>query len=195
VPVAVLREEGFDGDVAVNARGLPPGWTARRLVISKGSDTGDLEILRDEGSPAVASIEVATDSMTAALPPVVGEDGFGYLERARTKLTVAFVESPQFALRIEEQPGGFVIERKGSAPIEIPVTVERLKGFDDPLTFALEDAPGGVSISSQDATHVWLIVDPAQAKPDKYRIALRAAASRQERELTEVSTGFRLQVK
>jgi hypothetical protein len=195
VPVAVMREEGFEGDVPVTARGLPPGWTVRPLVISKGSDTGDLEIVRDDGSPSTASIEVASDALTAALPPVVGEDGFGYLERARTKITVSFVESPQFALRIEEQPGGFVIEQKSPVPVEIPVMVERIKGFDASLTFALEDAPDGVSIKSQDASHVWLVADRSSAKPGKYRIALRAAATREGRELTEVSTGFRLQVK
>lgn len=195
VPVVITREESFQEDVTVIARGLPSGWTAKPLTIAKGSDSGELEVVREDGGPASGSFEVLGNSQIALLPPVLGEDGLGYLEQPRTKIRVSFVESPLFSLRVEEQSGGFAVDRGNTASLEIPITVDRAKGFDGALTFGVEDPPDGVSVKSQDGSHVWLAVDSTVVKAGRYRIAVRGTASHEGKELAEVSTGFGLRVK
>jgi hypothetical protein len=195
VPVGIAREEGFQEDVEVSARNLPPGWSVKPLVIANGHDKGELEVRREDGSATAGSLEIAGNSQPAVVPPLLTEDGLGYLERPRTKVSVSFVESPLFSLRIEEPFSGFVIDRKGAARIEIAVGVDRAKGFDGELTLGLEDLPDGVAVSEQAPEHLWIRTDPQIVKPGRYRIAARATAKYQGREATEVSAGIRLQVK
>lgn len=195
VPVAIAREEGFQEDVQVSPRGLPQGWTAKPLTIAMGHDKGELEIQREDGAPLTGQFEIVGNSQSAVLPPMLTEDGFGYIEAADTKVSVSFVEGPLFSLKIEEPNGGFVIDRLGAAAIEIPVTVARAKGFDGELRFTLEDAPEGVTVKAQDATHLWIQADPQLAKPGRYRIAVGATGTAHGRESVDVSSGFRLQVK
>lgn len=195
LPVSISREEGFDGDVPVTVRGLPAGWSAKPLTIAKGSDSGDLEIWREDSSPAQASFEVLSGTQIAAVPPFLGEDGLGYLEAARTQVGVSFVDAPLFTLRPEEAPKGYIADLVSTAPLEIPVVIERSQGFEGPITLGIDDLPAGAMVKSQDDSHVWIQIDPAVAKAGTYRIALRGLTSYQGKERVEVSTGFRLQVK
>ncbi|MEO8658269.1 MAG: PPC domain-containing protein [Bryobacteraceae bacterium] len=205
VPVVVSREEGFEGPIEILAN-LPHGWTAKPLTIALGQDSGDLEITRGQGSSG-AAIEVtgkakvgALDRLaTARLAPLVGEDGSGYLELPRERFSLSFVEVPQFALKVEEPNPGFVIDTKKTVMVEIPVLVERVGAFVAPLALQVDGLPEGVKLVAQKADgatpSLSLEADPKVAKPGRYRIAIRASAAFEGREMVEGTSGLRLQVK
>ena len=195
VPVAISREEGFQEDVQVSPRGLPLGWAAKPLTIAMGHDKGELEIQREDGASLTGQFEIVGNSQFGVLAPILTEDGFGYIEAPETKVTVSFVEGPLFSLKVEEPNGGFAIDSQKEGSVEIPVMVVRATGFDGVLKFKIEDAPEGVTIKAQDATHLWIQADPRQTKAGRYRIALGATGTAQGRESVDVSSGFRLQVK
>lgn len=207
IPIAVAREEGFKDAVEVEFRRLPDGWTAKPLVVAAGQETGDLEISRSEGSALAATLEVTAKSkigdrdvvQPALRPPVLTEDGSGYLEMAMSGVAVQFVEDPVIGLKLEEPNGGFVIDLKKTTNVELPVTLERPQGPGEALTFAIEELPDGVVLKSQrvdgDAAVLTLEAEPGKVKPGAYRIAARAIGRFDQREVVEVTSGVRLGVK
>jgi len=206
IPVVLSREEGFEGPIEIGAN-LPHGWTAKPLMVAVGQDSGDLEITREQGSLSGATIEVTGKAkvgdreqvVAARLVPLVGEDGSGYLEPPRERFSLNFVEVPQFALKVEEPNPGFVIDTNKSVTVEIPVRVERAAVFTGPLAVQVDGLPEGVKLTSQKAdgatASLSLEADPKVAKPGRYRIAVRASAAFQGREMVEGTSGLRLQVK
>ena len=207
IPVAVSREEGFSGSVEIAAANLPKGWTARPLTLQAGQDTGDLEIVREEGGPASAEIEIRAKAKAgeqeivqeAPGPPLIAEDGLGYLEPPRTAVSVWFVDAPAFSLKVDEPSPGFVIDLKKSTRVEIPVTVERSSAFEGAVTFQAENLPEGVALQTQrvDGSKATLTLeaDPRKVKTGRYRIAARAGGLFQGQEAVDVTPGLRLQVK
>ncbi len=207
IPVAVSREEGFNGSVEIVGANLPKGWTARPLTLQAGQDTGDLEIMREEGGPASAGIEIRAkakmgeqEMLVAALgPPLITEDGLGYLEPPLAGLGVWFVDAPAFSLKVEEPSPGFVIDLKKATRVEVSVTIERSSGFEGALTFQAENLPEGVTLQAQrvDGNKAILTIeaDPQKVKTGRYRIAARAGGVYQGQEAVDVTSGLRLQVK
>jgi hypothetical protein len=207
IPVAVSREEGFRDSVEITAANLPKGWTARPVTLLTGQEKGDLEITRDADSAASAEVEIHAKAKigdrevleTAQVPPVLTEDGPGYLEPERSAVSVQFVDGPVVNLKVEEPNGGFAIDLKKRLRVEIPVAVERSQGFSEALQFEIDDLPEGLLVlpqrSAEDTLALTLEADKAKVKPGAFRIAVRATGQFQGREIVEVTSGFRLSVK
>ena len=140
--------------------------------------------------------------MPVLVPPVSSEDGLGYLELPRETIQIAFVEKPVFSLTVEPPSTGFVIDRAKKPELQLPCKVERCAeclGADVPLKFDVEEIPEGVRVTSQQveagSAVLMLAADPKAVKPGQYRIALRATADVNGRQLLETSSAIPLRVK
>ena len=203
----MVREEGFGGSVTVTARNLPAGWKAVPLTIPAGTEKGDLEIERTEESVQVAHLELQAQAVisdhpvvhTVAAPPLLSEDGSGYVEEPRGLVTVAFTARPVFHLNVDEPSSGFLLDFSKSVQIDVPLKVERSGGAESPLTFQVENLPEGVTLKTQRtegvSTYLTLLADPGKVKAGRYRFAVSAVSTLQNREIFDVTPGLRLQVK
>ncbi len=208
IPVAIVREEGFKGDVEVTVEDLPTGWTATPLRISGGEDSGKLDI-KGHGSAALhivahAKINDKDCVQQALVPPVSTEDGPGFLESPRDTVQVAFVEPPAYSLTVEPPPSGFVFDRAKSQGVQIACKIERCAeciAADAPLTFDVEGLPEGMRLQSQQiaagggSASLTLTADRKVVKPGQYRLALRAKAIVNGRELSETTSAMGVRVK
>ncbi len=215
VPVMVTSEEGFNGQIEITARDLPPGLTAKPLTLGFGKDSGTLEIWHDPktlppgdrgwvrvpltvvGTARIGDQEVSHE---AELPPFYSEDGAGYNEPFRTELALWLVEPALFSIGVEEPFRGFRMDLAKDGRVEVEVDIKREKGFQAPLEFAGIDLPEGVSIAmegaaTEGAVKIVLVGDPDKAPRGKYRIALRASAAHGGKPISEVTRGFGLQIK
>jgi hypothetical protein len=207
IPVAVAREEGFRDGVEVVADALPDGWTTRPLTLGAGQETGDLEIVRGPGAPRTGTVEIRAKAKigdremvrAALVPPVLTEDGAGFLEPDRSGIVVQFVDEPVAGLKLEEPNGGFVIDLKKTTKVDVPITVERSSEFTGSLAFQIEELPEGVALQAQrvdgDRAVLTLEAEPGKVKPGAYRIAARATGQFQGRDVVEVTSGVRLGIR
>ena len=215
VPVVVSHEEGFKGKINIEARNLPSNLITKTLTIGYGEESASLEIeQKANGSDvgvcgqAEARIQVVATaelngkqvSQIATLPPLLTEDGPGYIEVPRTALSVRFVEPALFSLDVEEPFRGFVLDFNQGNRLEFPVSIKRAKGFVAPVKLEVENLPEGLELKVLDSTEtgkiqVALIADRSKAKAGRYRLALKGVAVTREQTAVEFTRGFGVAVK
>jgi hypothetical protein len=137
-------------------------------------------------------------------PPISTGDGAGYLELPRQTIQVTFVEKPQIALSVEPPPPGFVIDRAKSPEVQLVCKIERCTQCAAPeaqLKFDVEDLPPGMRLVRQEggpggqSETLTLAADPKAVEPGQYRIALRARARADGREISETTPAISIRVK
>ena len=208
-------EEGFRGPVEVTALGLPHGLEAKPVVLWPDAPSGTLEIRHDlsvlSASPdtgwaqarfrvhGTARIEGKELSRQAELPPFYTEDGAGYNEAPATDVLASFVEPPMFAMRVEQPFRGFRLDLNSGGTVEVPVAISRADGFDSGLQLEPIGFPQGLRLTAgaerEGMITAVLEADPDQIERRPHRVAIRASANWGGRPLTEVTSGFTVQVK
>ena len=133
--IAAFRQDGFDGDIVVSAESLPPGVTAKPLVLHNGNDNGFFVLqaspdvkrwsgpIRLLGKAKIGDREVVRTARNASL---VWGVIFADSVRVRTRLDIETVLSV-----IQEESAPCAIEVAGGGPLtaelngelEIPVKV------------------------------------------------------------------------
>ena len=215
IPLVLRSEEGFKGGVDIRAEGLPDGLLAQPLRLRTDEPSGVLEIRHDAAvlQPdrstgwvqarvrVLATAQVGSREVTrlAELPSFYSEDGAGYNEVPRSEVLVSFVRPTGFSLSVEEPFRGFRMDLSKGARVEVPVSVARAEGFDRALVFRAVEFPPGLRLEAGPEDHggvnVALVGDPAVLEARAHRIALRASATGDGDEATEVTRGFTVQVK
>jgi hypothetical protein len=164
-----------------------------------------LRARRPVGVPNRCAFQINDKLVTHAVlvPPVSSEDGAGYLELPRSTIHVAFVDKPLFALSIEEPATGFVIDRARSLELQMRCKIERCAQCApvDALKFDVEGLPPGMRLTSQvlsanaDSGTLTLVADDKKVEAGYHRIALRARARINGREISETTSAITVRVK
>ncbi len=142
--VSAVRSGGFDGPIRLAVKGLPTGVAAEPAEIPAGAKEGTISF-RARGVPAgtFARIEVVSDEFGAAwkslpLPRDGGDEST--LTRVESA-TLVVAEKPHFSL----EAGVTHVTLTPGRSAEIPIQIQRDKGFDGEIRFAFENLPAGVS--------------------------------------------------
>lgn len=189
--VIVDRVDGFSGEVAVRAEGLPEGVTARTIVLGPGqseawlafeaSETAPPGIapVRITGTATIADRAVERLARTASITWGTGniqQDRPEY--RLTSDLYVSVIADPAPATLAAGEDA--VYETALGGTIEIPVRLVRREGFAEALKLTAvnipnELKPGDLSLDAktQEASLKWTISN-ANAKPGIYTFYLRA---------------------
>lgn len=215
IPVTLRSVEGFKGGVDIHAEGLSPGLEAKPLQLRTDEPSGALEIRHNASASRpdattgwvqarvriFGTAQIGSDKFTRAaeLPSFYTEDGAGYNEAPRREVVVSFVEPADFSLTVEQPFRGFRMDLAKGGRVEVPVAIARAEGFEQPLKFESVGFPPGLRLEpgseEQGILRIALIGEPSLLEARSHRIALRASATVDGREITEVTRGFNLQVK
>jgi WD40 repeat protein/mono/diheme cytochrome c family protein len=157
--VTAERFDGFDGEIKVEASGLPSGFTVTTpLVIEAGHGEvkGTIHAAPDAASPseeAWAKVEITASARVEGRPVVMAVNNFGKVKLGeKPKLFVSFEPMPHRAATTTTASND-----KGARPLEITVapgqTVPailriRRNGHDDLATFTVENLPHGVIVDN-----------------------------------------------
>jgi len=192
--VRIARQEGFDGEVAVSAEGLPEGVSCSTAYIGPGSDDTVL-ILRAADNAAFwsGSIRVVAKgtingqevSRYARNGIAVWETGNRQLEppkfRVSSELALAVIDQDPERALVEVGEDKLWETSKGGK-LEIPVRVTRREDFKGDLTLAPNNVPNeikpqNVTIKGDAAEgKLELSITNNNAKPGLYTFYLRADA-------------------
>ena len=215
IPVTIRAEEGFKGGVEIRAEGLAPGLNAKPLTLRTDEPSGTLEIEHDASALApdeqtgwvqeeirvIGTAKIGDKEVThhAELPAFYTEVGAGYNELPRRDVLVSFVEPAKFSVKIDEPFRGFRMDLTKGGRVEIPLNIARAEGFGNALELRGVEFPPGLHLEKgpeeEGAAMITLVGDPAKIESRSHRIAIRATASENGVEMTEVTRGFTLQVK
>lgn len=146
--VNVSHIEGSACEATVEVSGLPPGVTAKPLVIPAKDKSGAIELAVAKDAPlGTTSLAVTArcgDMMRAVvLPgsPRMG-NGPGYVDYRPQRMQFTVTEPVRYSLDCILSTVYLV--RGGEA--DVGIKFARVAGFDAPLEFALENAPPGVTL-------------------------------------------------
>jgi hypothetical protein len=171
--VSVQRQEGFQGELAIEVAGLPQGLETKPLQLKGDQTSGKIEITAaPDARLETASVTILGKALvdgqeqcrTAVVPAarVLGS-GPGFSDYRSTEAWVSVVEPPLFSL--ESAASEVFLVRGGTA--EFGVKIVRRRGFSGTLEFSLENAPSGVQVEKFE------IVDEGRMA----RLTLRASES------------------
>jgi len=186
--IQAVRQDGFDGEIELRVRGLPPGVAAAPAVIPAGKADADVVFTaQGNASPGVfAPIEVeATGQPAGALMlkrawssvRLSSGGGEGHTFFRHWGAMLAVCEKPLFAL--EALATNLNLVRGGK--VEFGVSIRRAEGFDAPLEFFLENLPAGVSLEPAAApagAKTAILVLRASAEAERGRASMLAILAR-----------------
>ncbi|HWB07651.1 MAG TPA: PPC domain-containing protein [Pirellulales bacterium] len=143
--VVVLRVGGFDAPIELRAEGLPPGVTAGKAEVSAKEARGKLVLTAGEDArPGEAFIKVIgramiegefVDRVATCLHQGRGADGVGLGSTNLSDLHLTVQHKPVFRLFCNE---AYQYGHRGSVHPYL-MEIERLDGFDGPVTLQLGD--------------------------------------------------------
>lgn len=152
------RFDGFEGEIKVEASGLPSGFTVTTpLVIEAGHSEakGTIHAAPDAASPseeAWAKVQITASARVEGRPVVMAVNNFGKVKLGeKPKLFVLFEPMPH------AEPPATASSDKGARPLEITVAPGRTvpailriqrNGHDDLATFTVENLPHGVIVDN-----------------------------------------------
>jgi hypothetical protein len=172
--VSVQRQEGFQGELAIEVTGLPQGLAIKPLQLKGDQTSGKIEItaapdarletasVTIQGKGLVDGQEQCRTALIPAAARVTGS-GPGFSDYRSTEAWVSVVEPPLFSL--ESAASEVFLVRGGTA--EFGVKIVRRHGFSGTPEFSLENAPAGVQVEKFE------IVDDGRMA----RLTLRASES------------------
>ncbi|HKS37659.1 MAG TPA: hypothetical protein VJW76_10750, partial [Verrucomicrobiae bacterium] len=150
--------DGFEGEIKVQASGLPPGFTVTTpLVIQAGHSEakGAIHAAPDAASPpeeAWTKVEVTASARVDGRPVVMAVNNFGKIKLGeKPKLFVSFEPMP------DREGATTASNEQGSRPLEITIapgqTVPAIlriqrNGHEDLATFTVENLPHGVIVDN-----------------------------------------------
>ena len=168
--VDVLRHDGFDGPVRLSVRGLPDGVRAETVVIAATEKSGEIIFRAECTNPGtnpgtnpcaepgdwsqilVVAGEAARPAWRAVKIASGGGEGAAFADV--TRLTLGVAEKSRFSLEAQLSSANLV--RGGR--VRIPMEVNRTDGFEEEITFWVENLPAEVTLepvkASKDETSV-----------------------------------------
>lgn len=195
VPLKLRRTEGFVDDVDVVVDGLPPGVSAKPLIIRSTQSSASLELAATESAtPGAAVIGIhgmgkradKEFSRNAIIPESTLGDGFSYAQKPLETLQLAVVTPVQYALDRVHPDGKAartLLSLSGTRQSSIIVKLQRRGGFEAPLDFSFEGLPKGIALEKVQwsdegrlAELTLLAERSADLRLGEYRIAVVAAA-------------------
>ncbi|MAS95493.1 MAG: hypothetical protein CMO55_20020 [Verrucomicrobiales bacterium] len=129
--IMAFRQDGFDGDITITAKGLPKGVTAKPLVLSGDSREGFLTLWSEPDAPAwsgkielegkakVGDKEVVRMARPASL--IWGTRVFGYASQVRSRLDLENVLS---VIESETEPTRLTVAEDKVWEVEMDGTLE-----------------------------------------------------------------------
>lgn len=163
--VKVVRHDGFVGAVQLRVEGLPDGVTAATVEVPAVEAEGEIVFQAEGAEPGrFAQIKVVADqSRQPAWQSVriTSGGGEGATFASVEKATLAVIEPSRFGLEVGFSAANLV---KGGA-VEIPVTIARADGFDEPIRLSAINLPEGVE------------VEPATAEGPQTSVTMKLRAS------------------
>ncbi len=175
--VTVERQDGFDGEIQLEIRGLPDGVTAKPAVVAAGSN--DAEIILDPGPArqgAHGQIRVMSVGRAAWRSVRISSGGGEGATFARVdQATLVVAEKPRFSFEPEATSISIV---RGSTT-ELLLAIRRAKGFEGEIQLAAEYLPAGVRLEPATAgagdtsVTIRFSADPNAAAGRSPRVLLR----------------------
>ncbi|MCF7762672.1 MAG: PPC domain-containing protein, partial [Verrucomicrobia bacterium] len=142
VRVVAMRRDGFDGEILVNAEGLPPGVSCREAIVPPGETSATLMLSAEEGASGyagpvrivgrgrVGDVEQVREASGAGVIWTVGDYNAESVKSRSTRevvLGVSEVEAAPIEIRVEPAT---LRESWVGGVLEIPVTVIRRGDFN-----------------------------------------------------------------
>jgi hypothetical protein len=186
IDVLVLREDGFDGPVRVEAADLPPGVTAGPVVVGPGKTSAPLVLtaaadappghgeIRVTGRAEVGGREVVHEARGGGLTwPTVNTPG---VARLADSIPVAVRGAPPFVLTAT--PGS--VRGVPGARVRLGMRLERAADWTEPVQLSGLDLPPGASLQlvalPRGATEAQVeLALPANLRPGTYTFAVAGA--------------------
>ena len=157
VVVRAVREGGFNGEVKLAVRNLPPGFVVSEAMIPPGLDLAQFTIT----APSTASTGVCVPNVVAtahlgkdsaesvtheAVPAETLMEAFLNLHNVPTKeFSLAVVEASAFNVVVNVPPGK-VLEVRQGGEIQVPVRVVRKEGAKVGLSLGQSGRPQGLTV-------------------------------------------------
>jgi hypothetical protein len=136
ITLTAVRKDGFNGEIALTARDLPPGFAASRPVIPPGQNLAYLTLTAPSDaamqvlSPTIlGTATVGKDTTTRqALPAEEMMQAFSYRHIVPTQeLLLSVREAPPFTMSVKLPPGGVLtIPQGGEAQVVARVTRKKV---------------------------------------------------------------------
>jgi hypothetical protein len=174
VTVSLLRQDGFDGPVRVEAHDLPTGFTAAPALIAGGQTTGQLTISVPAGAaPGLytpyfsgsAEIDGRTVRHRGIPVETVGQ-AFYIKHQVPTAGFLLHVSPTSHFTVSSDVPPGKELELAKGGEVKIAVRAERLEGGKGPIALSAVVPPG-------------IVVKPAQIGPAEGQTTLSVTATPQ----------------
>ena len=168
IPVSFTRLGAFSGAVNLTVEGLPTGLTATitPASVAAGSSIGTV-VLTANATAAPGNYNI-----------VIRGAGTGIGDAAQT-VALTVVPSTTSGLAFTPSPAALVVQR--GQTVQTTVTVARTGGFTGDVTFALENAPAGMTatvtpntVTGNTATVT--IATTAATTPGVYQVQLRGTS-------------------
>jgi hypothetical protein len=153
--ITLARLDDFEGDVQVEARGLPAGVTAApatiaakqaatKLVLTAAPDAALADaVVRVVGR---AKIGGQMEERPLLLPENARGTGPGFWDYRSSRLHITVASASKFSLEVLAETIFLV---RGQS-VDVPVKLDRAPGFTAPLKISLENLPPGVTLDKSE---------------------------------------------
>lgn len=146
IGLSLERLDGFDGDVVVDIAGLPPGFAVSSPVVIQAGHFAAKAVVYAAADAPSPTEENAAQTVVRATANVAGQP---VVKEVHNLGRIALGEAPKLRVTLTADPaasgpGGEILIRPGTT-IPAILRVER-NGFDDRITFTVENLPHGVIV-------------------------------------------------
>ena len=159
IPTKVLKRNGFDNNVTLTWEGQPPNVQVetkpinagaaglQRIFVLPNAPVGSYTLLLKGQAQVAYTRSVAAEKQAA--------DSAENAKAAKPQNLNVVAPSLPLVLHIKQHPATLAVTLAGDAAIQrggridIPVTVNRVNGFDGPVTLSLPLPPNAAGLSAQ----------------------------------------------